>query len=111
MKVPYGEGPASHTAPESCVAGRKARGEVLTGDVQAGLLSREISHIRGADAVALVGRQHPGPRYRERYRGPARSETLCMYASILRENREVLCSPAAGGAVGRVGKSKDVIRR
>ena len=41
MKEPYGEGVASHTGPESCVDGRKAIGEALTG-VRAGwVLSRE----------------------------------------------------------------------
>jgi len=41
MKVPYGEGLASHTGPESCVYTRKGIGEALTGEVRAGLLSRE----------------------------------------------------------------------
>jgi len=49
MKVPYGEGVASHTGPESCVY---IVGEVLTGGVQAGLLSRErYCKLRGADVV------------------------------------------------------------
>jgi hypothetical protein len=43
MKVPYGEGLASHTGPESCVWTRKSAGEALTGEVRAGLLSRERS--------------------------------------------------------------------
>ena len=29
MREPYGEGPASHTGPESCVVGRNAQGEAL----------------------------------------------------------------------------------
>jgi hypothetical protein len=41
MKVPYGEGLANHTGPESCVWARKGAGEALTGEVRAGLLSRE----------------------------------------------------------------------
>ena len=41
MKVPYGEGVANHTGPESCVDTRKGIGEALTGEVRAGLLSRE----------------------------------------------------------------------
>ena len=52
MKVPYGEGVTSHTDPESCVYIRKGMGEALTGDVQAGLLSRErYGKLWGADAV------------------------------------------------------------
>ena len=41
MKVPYGEGVASHAGPESCVDARKGIDEALTGEVRAGLLSRE----------------------------------------------------------------------
>jgi hypothetical protein len=31
MKEPYGEGPASHTGPESCAGAREGTGEALTG--------------------------------------------------------------------------------
>ena len=66
MKVPYGEGVASHTDPESCVYIRKGMGEALTGDVQAGLLSRErYGKLWGADVVHKSGRQHWLHRYRE----------------------------------------------
>jgi hypothetical protein len=34
-----------------------------------------------------------------------------MYGHTSRENRESPCPPAADGAVGRVGKSKDARRR
>jgi hypothetical protein len=44
MKVPDGEGVANHTGPESCVYTRKGMGEALTGDVLAGLLSRERNY-------------------------------------------------------------------
>jgi len=33
-----------------------------------------------------------------------------MYGNTSRENREIPCPPAADGASGRVGKSKDVRR-
>ena len=59
MKVPYGEGLATHTGPESCVYTRKGIGEALTGEVRAGLLSRErYSKLWGADVVPKSGRQH-----------------------------------------------------
>ena len=35
MRESYGEGAATHTGPESCVALREGGGEALTGDVQA----------------------------------------------------------------------------
>ena len=44
MKVPYGEGVESHTGAESCVDTRKGIDEALTGEVRAGLLSRESYH-------------------------------------------------------------------
>ena len=107
MKESYGKGLATHTGPESCVAARKGGGEALTG-VRAGrVFSRERNSLRGADAVGESGRPHPTHRQREMRRGPARSQTPCMYGNTSRENREIPCPPAEDGAAGRVGKSKD----
>jgi RNA-directed DNA polymerase len=90
MKVPDGEGVANHTGPESCVYIRKGMGEALTGDVRAGLLSRErYCKLRGADAVHESGRQHWSHRYREMWLGPAWSKTPSTYVSSLHGNREV----------------------
>ena len=51
------------------------RGEALTG-VRAGRVSsRERQLLWGADAVGGCGRPHPGRRYREALRDPARSKT------------------------------------
>ena len=111
MKESYGEGVATHTAPESCGAARKDSVEALTG-VRAGrVLSRENTFLRDADAVGESGRQHQARRYREKRLGPARSETPCTHGCTSRGSREVPCSPAADGAAGRVGKFKDVRRR
>lgn len=107
MKKSYVEGLAAHSGPESCITARKVRDEALTG-VRAGrVFSREIIFLRGADAVKGGGRPDPVHRYREMRRGPARSETPCMYGNTSRENREILCSPVDDEATGRVGKSKD----
>ena len=111
MKESHVKGPATHDGPESCGASRKGSGEALTG-VRAGrVFSRENSLLRDADAVGEGGRQNRAHRYREIRPSPARSETPRTYGNTSHENREVLCSPAADGAVGRVGKSKDVSRR
>jgi hypothetical protein len=91
MKESYVEGLATHSGPESCVAVREGSGEALTG-VRAGRVP------------------HPGRRYRETLRDPARSETPCTYGNTSRENREIPCPPAADGAAGRVGKFKDARR-
>jgi hypothetical protein len=47
---------------------------------------------------------------RELQKDPARSETLFMYRSILRGNREILL-PDTGGAVSRAGHSEEIIQR
>jgi hypothetical protein len=47
---------------------------------------------------------------RELHEDPARSETLFMYRSILRGNREIL-QLDTGGAVFRVGHSEEIIQR
>ena len=110
MKESHVEGLATHSGPESCVTVREGSGEALTG-VRAGrVLSRERPYLRGADAVGVCGRPHPAHRYREMRRDPARSETPCTYGNTSRENREIPCPPAADGAAGRVGKSKDARR-
>ena len=90
MRVPDGEGVANHTGPESCVDTRKGMGEVLTGGVRAGLLSRErYGKLWGADVVPKSGRQHWLYRYRKMRSGPAWSKTPSTYVSSLHGNREV----------------------
>jgi hypothetical protein len=51
MKESHGEYLASRPDPESCVVGREAKGEALTGAHAGQPLSCEISRTRGADAV------------------------------------------------------------
>ena len=111
MKESYGEGLATHADPESCGATCEGGIEALTGARTGWVWSRETTFLRDADAVEVSGRLYPLHRYREMQQGPARSETPSTYGNTSHENREVLCSPAAAAAVGRVGKSKDVRRR
>jgi len=66
--------------------------------------------LRGADAVAVGGRQHRERRYGEAQQDPARSETPSMHGSTLHGNREIHRSPAIEGAAGRIGKSEDARR-
>ena len=111
MKESYGEGIATHTGPESCGDDREGVAEALTG-VRAGrVLSRERISLRSADAVEERGRRNRQRRHRETLLGSARSKTPCTHGNTLLGNREILWLPMADGAMGRVGKSKDVRRR
>jgi len=105
MKASHGEGPATHTGPESCAAVREA----LTG-VRAGRVFSRENPLRSADAVRSSGMPHPVRRHRETRRGSARSETPNMLGYTSRENRESRWSPAVDGTAGRIGKSTDARR-
>ena len=81
MKVSYDEGVASHVGLESCIGGREAAGEALTG-VRAGRASSlENSLLRCADALLLGGRQQRMSRQREGQTHAAWSKTPCTHAS------------------------------
>jgi hypothetical protein len=117
MKESYGEGLATHTGPESCVGIREGDGEALTGVRTGWVSSREIHApgrklrvLRGADAVEISGRQHRVRRQREARQDPARSETPSTCGNTSDGNREIPRPPAAEGAAGRIGKSKDTRR-
>ncbi len=111
MKEPYREGVAIHSGPESCVGVRKGHDEALTGVRPGWALSREIADmLRGADALAGSGRQHPARRYRETRGDLARPETPGMGGNTLHGNREVLPLSAVEGVADRIGKSKDARR-
>ena len=104
MRERYVEDLANHDGPESCVGGRKAVGEALTGGRAGRVLSREKHESnRGADALEESGRPHPERRQRETRRDPARSKTPSMHASISHGNREIPRPPAPGCGAGRIG--------
>lgn len=111
MRESYREGPASRSGPESCAVGREVGSEALTGVCAGRVLSHETFTIRGADAVTVCGRQHPGRRQGETFRDPAGSETSSMHRNTSRENREIPWSPAADGAAGRAGKPEGTSQR
>jgi hypothetical protein len=84
MEVLYVEGVAIHGGPESCVGVPRGRSEALTGDVWAGLLSRENCLIgvltssrlaEGHAADGAIASRRWTPRGR---RTRARTESLCM---------------------------------
>ena len=110
MKESYGEGLATHTGPESCGAAREGGDEALTGERAGRVFSRVRCLLRDADAVRRSGRHHPGHRYREVLRSPARSKTPCTFGSTSHGNREIPRSPRTEYIWGRIGKSKDARR-
>ena len=73
------------------------------GHVQAGLLSREITSPGCRRCLQKPEGNIRQRRYRELPGDPARSETLCMYGTSMRENREVPRSPVR--PVSRAGRS------
>ena len=111
MEESYGEGPATHTGPESCAVDREVWGEALTGECAGRVSSREISgQLRGADVVDTGGRLHRSRRFRETREDPARSETPSTHGSTSHGNRAIPRPPAARGTAGCTGKSKDARR-
>jgi RNA-directed DNA polymerase len=109
MKEPHGEGPATHTGPESCATAREGRGEALDrGTSRQGIEPRKVTP--GADVVRVDGRQHPWRRYRETPWGPARSETPRMLGNSRHGNREISDSSRKIPFETASGSPKDVRR-
>ncbi len=106
MKEPYGEGPASHTGPESCAGSREGTGEALTGVHTGQVLSSEINCSRmptlspNAEGNTLQGDRS------ESCEGPAESKTLSMCGNSMRGNREIPEVPVQNGWTGRPEKAK-----
>ena len=111
MRVPYGEGLASHTGPESCGGDREVAVEALTG-VRAGwVLSLENVYVRGADglrppqgntgrfATARTGRAPRGLRPHARTQAPHEEENASCCGS-----REI---PLPTGATGGPGPRRE----
>jgi RNA-directed DNA polymerase len=104
MQESHGKGPASHPDPESCVDGRKAGGEALTGAhagqpwscaiIQSGVPT-PLSEAEGHTGIGATGKP---------ISDPAQSKTLRMRGNLLHGNREVPQAPAADGATGRPEK-------
>jgi len=116
MKVPYGEGVATRTGPESCVdcAGDRAS-EALTGERAGWVSSREINAprkrvLRGADAVRRGGRRNRAHRDCEVRRDPARSKTPSMCGSTSHGNRETPRPSVALWVTDRIGNPEGTRR-
>ena len=98
MQESHGKGPASHPDPESCVDGRKAGGEALTGAHAGQPSSCEIMKtgvptlLTGAEGNTTAGVTGK-PTV-----DPAQSKTLRMRGNSLHGNREIPQASAPGVA-------------
>jgi RNA-directed DNA polymerase len=98
MEESHGEGPASHPDPESCVDGRKAGGEALTGahagqpsscEIRSFGVPTPLSEAEGHTTDGVIG---------EPSADPAQSKTLHTRGNSSHGNREIPASPAHGMA-------------
>jgi RNA-directed DNA polymerase len=105
MKESHGKGPASHPDPESCVGGREAGNEALTGahagqpsscEIRQSGVPTPLSEAEGHTGIGATG---------EPVADPAQSETLCMRGNSSHGNREIPTLPIADGAMGRPEKA------
>ncbi len=89
MKESYMEGVARRHDPESCVVGREAGGEALTGAAAKSGIELRNHHFR-SPTLSLEGEGNMGCAVmREARPGPAESETRRMHRSSTHENREI----------------------
>jgi RNA-directed DNA polymerase len=104
MKESHGKGPASHPDPESCVDGRKAGGEALTGahsgqpsscEIRSSGVPTPLSEAEGHTEGGVIG---------EPPSDPAQSKTLSTRGNSLSGNREVPMSSLVDGSGDRSGK-------
>jgi hypothetical protein len=94
MRTLYIEGVASYGGPESCVGVPRGRSEALTGGVRAGLLSREMQRVQGADAVQTAEGNTAGGAIASCWRALRGRRTQARTTSSMRENREIPRLPA-----------------
>jgi len=89
MQVRYVEGLASHDDPESCVGGREAVGEALTGEHAGGAMSRE-KFSSGAPTLWREAEGNTGWCVTASATSALRGqETSCTRGSHLHGNREI----------------------
>ena len=106
MKESHGEGPASHSDPESCARGREAAGEALTGAHAGRPWSCEIINS-GVPTPSHYAEGNTGRGARGEPRpDPAQSETPSMRGNSSHGNREILGTPADDATAGRPVKAK-----
>jgi RNA-directed DNA polymerase len=105
MREPYGEDPASHPDPESCVRTGNGAGEALTGAYVGPVSSCEI-RSSGVPTLFSEAEGHTeGGDMGEPSPDPAQSETRRMRRTFSRGNREIPQVPTGFVPAGRPGKA------
>jgi hypothetical protein len=109
VRVRRDEGVANRIGPESCAGIRESCGEASIGDCTGQPLSRERSHIPGADAVQRA-EGDTGGRASASVRTARVVEDPGMCRRSLRGNREASCRPkrSASGRRGAVADGERV---
>src|SRR6516162_11959875 len=105
MKESYGEDPASHPDPESCVGDRKGAGEALTGahagqpsscEIRCSGVPMRLSDAEGHTEGGDLGKPSSDP---------AQSETLCMRGNSPHGKLEIPQAPTERVSMGRPEKA------
>ena len=104
MKESHREGPASRPDPESCVDGREAVGEALTGAHAGQPSSCEIMSSGVPTLLSEAEGHTEGGVMGEPLSDPAQSKTLHTRGNSLHGNREIPASSIADGSMDRSGK-------
>ena len=107
MKESHGKDPASHPDPESCVGGRKAAGEALTGAHAGQPSSCEIRSSGVPTPLCDAEGNTEGGVIGEPPSDPAQSETLCMRGNSLAREPGDPTGTRRDGAAGRPEKVHD----
>src|SRR5262245_44882994 len=108
MKESYRKDPASHPDPESCVGGREAAGEALTGAHAGQPSSCEIRYSGVPTPLCEAEGHTEGGVIGKPPEDPAQSETLCMRGNPSHGKREMPRVSVADGGADRSGKVVDL---
>jgi RNA-directed DNA polymerase len=107
MKESHRKDPASHPDTESCVGGRKAAGEALTGAHAGQPLSCEIRSSGVPTPLCEAEGNIAASASGEQAADPAQSKTLSMGGNSLHGNREIPPASVVVGATDRPEKVPD----
>lgn len=108
MKESYSEGIANHTGPESCVGGREADGEALTGVRTGWVLNRERYFTSGCRRIFSHAEGNTlGIAIAKMLKDPARSQTPRTCGNSMHRSWEIPCLARADGVLVRAVNHKE----